>query len=152
MPLDAHLNQDLHASFDYHSIITSKLPDNDPIKFSRKTPKLMERGYMKLWDSTRPEGEGCPSSSRIIHDINEVITVAYPDLYKARGVALYHESRNGRRRQETLTESSSSRGGKREKKEEYDLSDIWIHESVRHLKGEAIGQSKTRFLDSPENS
>ena len=88
MPLDAHLNQDIHLSHDYHTILTCDLPDNSPLKFSKKTPKNMEAGYLKLWDHTLPKGQGCPSSDRIIHDIKGVLEVAYPKLYQARGIAL----------------------------------------------------------------
>ena len=153
MPLDAHLNQDLHAAFDYHSILTKDLPDTSPIKFSRKTPKAMEQGYARLWDSTRPEGEGCPSSERIIHDIRHVVHVAYPALYEARGVALYHNARSGRRRQELMTDDRMcSRGGSREKAEEYELNDMWIHESVSHLQGQSLIRSANRFRNLPPNS
>ena len=86
-----------------------------------------------MWNSTRPEGEECPSSNRIIHEIHQVVYIVYPDLYKASSVAFYHYAQNVCERRESLTESGSSiRGGKREKTEDCDLSDVWIHESVMH--------------------
>ena len=127
-----------------------------PIKFSRKTPKKMEEGYRKLWDPSRPEGEGCPSSKRIIQDIHRVVFESYPALYNARGIALQHIARRtGRRRKETeasSTGSVKSRGGKRVKGEDYDVNDIWIHESVGHLLGEGVQESVNRFKNLPQNS
>ena len=152
MPLDAHLNQDIHAAFDYHAVISKHLPDSSPIKFFRKTPNLMEKGYSKLWDSTRPEGEECPSSHRIIHNIHQVVHVAYPQLYQTRRVALYHDTRRGRRDNETVTELVIARGGARTKSEEYDLNDIWVNESVRHLQRESILRSESRYRNLPESS
>ena len=35
MPMDAHLNQDLHESVDRHVNLTGHLPDNHPNKFSK---------------------------------------------------------------------------------------------------------------------
>ena len=39
MPLDTHLNQDLHSSHDYHSTVTQHLEEDDPRKFDGSTPK-----------------------------------------------------------------------------------------------------------------
>ena len=111
----------------------------------------MEMGYSKLWTSSRSEGEGCPSSHRIIHDIHQVVHVAYPQLYQARGVALYHDTRRGRRDNESVTESENTRGGARIKSDEYDLSDIWVHESVRHLQKESIILSESRYRNLPKS-
>ena len=76
-------------------------------------------------------------------------------VYKARGIALQHGARKGRRRQESAiasVENTSSRGGKRIKSENYDLDDLWIHESVIHLIREGVKQSEQRFQDLPENT
>ena len=145
MPLDAHLNQDLHSAFDYHCVITQHLPEDDPRKFSRKTPKAMERGYLKLWDHTLPEGEGCPSSSRILRDIREVVNVSYKKLYDARGIALQHDARKGRRASEYRVKRSNNWGGIRIKSETYYLGDEWIHPSVVPLIGKEIETSEIRF-------
>ena len=145
MPLDAHLNQDLHSAHKYHCILTQDLDDDNANKFSMKTPKLMERGYLKLWEPDQPgREEGCPSSSRILTDINNVIHRAYPALYQNRGIAVHHLcERSGRRRQEVMLGKKpveSKRGGARKKSENYDIGDNWVHPSVRHL------------LHSPEDS
>ena len=39
MPMDAHLNKDLHDLVDRHVNLTAHLPDNHPDKFSKQTPR-----------------------------------------------------------------------------------------------------------------
>ena len=145
MPLDAHLNQDLHAAFDYHCVLTQHLSQDDPKKFSRNTPKVMERGYLKLWDHTLPEGEGCPSSARILRDINQVVNISYKRLYDARGIALQHVARKGRRATQCVREKSKNWGGKRVKSETYHAGVEWIHPSIVSLIGEEIEKSEIRY-------
>ena len=43
MPLDSHLNQDLHLCFDYHVLLTETLDENNTKKFSKKTPKKWKK-------------------------------------------------------------------------------------------------------------
>ena len=38
MPLDTHLNQDIHALHDYHVMVTSHIAETDLRKFSGSTP------------------------------------------------------------------------------------------------------------------
>ena len=45
MPLDTHLNQDLHSSHDFHATVTQDLIDNDPRKFDGSTPKRLSQSY-----------------------------------------------------------------------------------------------------------
>ena len=58
--LDYHLNQDLHTAVDEHCIITRNLKDDDPLKFSKRTPKIMLSAYLRLWDPNNGI-HGCPS-------------------------------------------------------------------------------------------
>ena len=87
MSLDTNLNQDLHSAFDCNSMIMHHLSEHDPRTFSRKTPKTMDRAYLKLWDHTLPEGKGHPSSVRILKDIHEVVSFSYKKFYDAKGIA-----------------------------------------------------------------
>ena len=66
-------------------------------------------------------------------------------------MALYHDTRRGRRDNESVTESVSARGGARIKSEEYDLNDIWVHESVKHLQRESIIRIESRYRNLPES-
>ena len=43
MPMDAHLNEDIHQCVDFHVMLTKYLPDNDKRKFTKRTPKLMTK-------------------------------------------------------------------------------------------------------------
>ena len=73
MPLDAHLNQDLHKTVDLHASISKALPDNDQFKFSKTKPKAMSSAYLHLWDPSLGLNTGSPTSGRICQDISGVI-------------------------------------------------------------------------------
>lgn len=70
MPLDTHLNQDLHYSHDFHATITQHLSDDDPKKFDTSTPKRLSQSYHKLF---HPQTGVSPSSSRIKEDVSRVL-------------------------------------------------------------------------------
>ena len=139
MPLDAHLNQDLHTGHDWHCIITKHLNKDDERKFKKTDPKKMEEGYLKLWN--QPDDEGIPSSKRIIEDIHLVVNVAWPAIYQSRGTAVHDLcQRVGRRRDEQQT--IKKRGGKRTKNKGFGIIDYWMHKSVKGLIDERIQKSK----------
>ena len=52
IPLDAHLNQDLHVSVDRHVNLTQHLPDylpeHHPNKSSKRTPKVLASAYKRI--------------------------------------------------------------------------------------------------------
>lgn len=132
MPLDSHLNQDLHKSVDVHCIISKPLPADDDRKFSKRTPKLMARSYLRLWDPSLGIDAGCPTSDRICEDINRIIDHTYLSIVNNRGRALHgaHSVEAGRRRKESG--KKGGRGGKRVKI--YDDDTIgWVHPSIAHL-------------------
>ena len=115
MPLDEHLNQDLHNKVDVHTVLTKHLPDDDPLKFSKRTPDRMQRAYLKLWDPSLGPDEGAPTSKRIQEDINRVINETYLDIFYNRGMALAGNHRcKGRRKHECGLKGK--RGGARIKK------------------------------------
>ena len=45
MPLDAHGHEYLHDSVDRHVVKTKHLPVDDPHKFSKRTPRLINDAY-----------------------------------------------------------------------------------------------------------
>ena len=63
MPLDCHLNQDIHACHHYHTQLTQHIPDENSLKFTSPTPKRMADSYIRL---THPDTGVVPSSDRII--------------------------------------------------------------------------------------
>ena len=71
MPLDCHLNQDLHLSHNYHATITQHLEDDNPMKFDGSTPKRSSHSYHRLF---HPETGVAPTSNRILQDVTRVIS------------------------------------------------------------------------------
>ena len=69
MPLDNSLNQDIQLSLSLHCAVTAHLPDDDPRKFSMRTPKTIQAGIQKIWG----EVEGVPYSCRICKDCNRAL-------------------------------------------------------------------------------
>lgn len=78
MPLDAHLNQDVHVSHDFHKCITNDLDESDPKKFSGSTPLRLASSYKRLF---HPTTGVVPTSNRIMEDITHVLY----SLEKVRG-------------------------------------------------------------------
>jgi len=113
MPLDTHLNQDIHASHDHHVVLTHDAPDDNIKKFSGSTPKRLTSSYIRL---THPETGVVPISNRIMEDINRVL-LSMERVRQARGCLIDENCRNGRRHEknEEVTTISNNWGGKRNK-------------------------------------
>ena len=62
MPLDASLFNDLDEGVERHIICTSRLPQEDPRKFSLSTPSRASSAFCRIW-------KGCLSAARIQQDI-----------------------------------------------------------------------------------
>ena len=71
MPLDNSLNADITRSHDFHCRATASLHKDDPRRFSMATPKTISQGIHRLFQCDESQ-EGVPSSSRIIHDCDQV--------------------------------------------------------------------------------
>ena len=71
MPLDNSLNADITRSHDFHCRATAKLHKDDPRRFSMATPRTISQGIHRLFECDENQ-EGVPSSSRIIHDCDQV--------------------------------------------------------------------------------
>ena len=110
MPLDAHLNQDVHSSHDFHKILSEDLPENDPKKFSGSTPHRLASSYLRLF---HPITGVTPSSKRIIDDVTRVID----SLEKVRGAqgCIIDESSAKRKGRRYEASGLTTRGGKRTK-------------------------------------
>ena len=70
MPLDNSLNADMKRAHDRHVALTMHLRNDDPMKFSNRTPKAISRGIKRIVESV---DHGCPSSPRIIQDCDKVL-------------------------------------------------------------------------------
>ena len=131
MPLDTHLNQDIHASHDYHAIITQHVPEENLLKFSSSTPKRLSDSYIRLTD---PNTGVVPSSNRILEDVRRVL-VSLERVKEAKGCIIEDSCRNGRRFEanEECNNVNRNWGGKRTKHEQdyylrhLDKKDACIH-------------------------
>ena len=70
MPLDTHLHQDLHSSYDYHATISQHLPNTKPRKFDGSTLKRLSSSYHRLFYL---EIGVTPAPERISDDMTRVI-------------------------------------------------------------------------------
>mmetsp|Transcript_50027 Transcript_50027/g.50386 ORF Transcript_50027/g.50386 Transcript_50027/m.50386 type:complete len:105 (+) Transcript_50027:347-661(+) len=68
-----NLNETSHQSTDTHVQLTYSLPDDDPKKFSARTPKQLASVYLQLWDQLHGINGGAVTSQRIKKDVDRVI-------------------------------------------------------------------------------
>ena len=146
-PLDYHLNEDIHTGVDNHCIITRHLSENDPLKFSTRTPKQMLSAYLRLWDP-KHGSDGCPTAKRIEEDINQLVDKTYLRIFDLRGISLPEVMYSGRRAK--LVGRRGGHGGKRVKSTEIDLS--WVHPSVAHLDQRYAERSKSIWVTKLEKT
>ena len=69
MPWDCSLNQDVHVAVDNHALYFSSVGKDNPLyakRFSKSSPSIMSKSYLRILD---PVTGVCPSSDRIIQDI-----------------------------------------------------------------------------------
>ena len=109
MPLDTHLNQDLHSSHDYHATLTQYLKDDDPRKFDGSTHKRLSHSYHRLY---HPETGVAPTSSRIIQDVTRVLS-SLQKVLDAKGCIIDETVRTGRRFDKNENDDDERRGGPR---------------------------------------
>ena len=112
MPLDTHLNQDLHTCHDYHATITQHLNDDDPRKFDGSTPKRLTNSYLRLY---HPETGVAPTSNRILQDVTRVLS-SLEKVLDAEGCIIDETIRTGRRRNDKKNDDDRNGwGGSRTK-------------------------------------
>ena len=130
MPLDCHLNQDIHSCVERHINMTSHLPDDHPDKFSKRTPKHTQSAYKRIWDPALGPDAGAPLGKRIIQDVERVINETYLRIFNNRGRALDDTEYKGRRAALINANAPNGRverrGGKRVKGSG-ERKDIWVH-------------------------
>ena len=135
MPLDTHLNQDLHSSHDFHVTLTQDLPDDNDKKFDGSTPKRLSQSYHKLF---HPQTGVAPSSIRIQQDVSRVLQ-SLESVLAADGCIIDENVRTGRRYEKNDDSSKKKWGGKRVKssQDEYLLQlknmDMHIHSDVMSI-------------------
>ena len=155
IPLDTHLNQDVHQSHNLHATVTSHLPEDDPNKFSSSTPQRMLQSYMRIFD---PIDGVAPTGDRIIQDITRVL-ISMEKVKEMRGCIIDENQRSGRRFIEH--ESGEKRnGGYRHKKtqKEY-LQQVLTSSSMLHndalsavRQNYAIAMESLRVVDDEDDN
>jgi hypothetical protein len=125
MPWDCSLNQDLSTAVKQHIVYTASLPEDDERKFSMSTPKRGLSAYRRVYD---PDTGGCPSSRRIIQDVDKVIT-SLEAINDCSGVVVQAlGDRKGHRQKAAGVTSKAERGGARFRDAEKDKVDKkWYH-------------------------
>ena len=106
MPLDCSLLSDLGHDLSRHVRMTKALASDDPLKFSRSTPKRLASSLLRLLWPVSNGGDpvfdaadgGCPSSSRIVEDVKKCSSVHLRQIIEARGAMVPGiGTRSGRR-------------------------------------------------------
>ena len=139
MPMDAHLNKDIHQCVDFHVMLTKYLPDDDERKFTKRTPKLMAKSYKRIWDLSHGPNAGAPISKRIVEDINRVIDVTYLAIFNNRGRSLPNAAYNKGRR---YCKSGQNWGGMRVRKKFDEENGAWIHPDAVEMRNNLFIRSR----------
>ena len=113
MPLDNSLNKDHHDIVMRHAAVASKMPEDDPRKFSMTTPLRVEKACLKIWNHPNME-EGGPPGKRIVQDVKKTIK-AIEGVCASNGKNT-KVNVDGHRGTEMREKTPDRRGGKREKK------------------------------------
>lgn len=144
MPMDNHLNQDVHEGIRTQVIVSmSILPDDpkDPRLFSLATPKLVASAYKRAYD---PETGVSPRPERIVEDVTRFIH-ACKEIHKAKGVyvpGLAGGRTPGYRHKSTTEKTSNNHGGRRKRKDyDHEANESHIHPDLRDLMNESRGVS-----------
>ena len=149
MPLDAHLNQDIHESVDRHVNLTAHLPDNHPNKFGKRTPKQLSKAYRRVWDPALGPDAGAPTSRRIKQDVDRVVYKTYLEIFHRRGRVLNTAAYLGRRAQLHNERVAAPWGGKRIKGDG-PVRTYWVHPDIKDYEEELMEGSRSQYLISME--
>ena len=135
MPLDNSLNQDIQLSLSLHCAVTAHLPDNDPRKFSMRTPKTIQSGIQRIWG----EVEGVPSSRRICDDCDRALA-AFGIVYRAGWKMVPQLANRSGHRNHAAGRNSTGWGGVR-------VKNLLVAEIGRWLHADALQSKSERTVD-----
>ena len=150
MPLDIHLNQDLHDSVGRHVNLTSHLPDSHPNKFSKHTPKALSKAYKWIWDTELGIHQGAPVHKRIKEDIERVVNKTYLEIFYRRGRVLNTAAYTGRRAVEQKERYAAQHGGTRYKGAG-PVRKYWVHPQVKEYEANIMVECRRNFAVSVGN-
>ena len=140
MPWDAHLNQDIHSSLDFHTILAKSLSDDDERKFCSSTPKKMLRGYRRL---LMPDETGVsPKPFRIVQDVSRVLD-ALKLVREANGCMIEEKNiRTGRRHEKGKRQGNWGGSRRKNDQDKYLPPEEDIHMDLK----EVVRQSNARSV------
>ena len=117
-------------------VYTVHLPENDNRKFSGSTPLRLLHALKRCWTE-------CPSSERIIRDINK-IEYALHEIINVRGVIVPGlGNRNGHRA--AVKPSVTNHGGARMRSDDPAVDAEWTHEDAREVKKEWLASLQVSY-------
>ena len=127
MPWDCSLFQDLEVSLRHHVVITSKLANDDPRKFSLRSPAQIDSAIHRLLDPQFTGEEGAPKASRIRGDIRKVLE-SYKQVVKAEGAFVKGIGNRTGKRADKVSDEAKKRGGSRPHNTKADEAEfMWLH-------------------------
>ena len=150
MPLDEHLNQDIHDAVDRHVNLTQHLPADHPHKFSKRTPKQLSKAYHSIWDPTLGPDAGAPTSKRIKEDVERVVNETYIKIFERRGRVLNTASYVGRRALVHRERVAGPWGGKRSKGTGRKKA-FWVHPDILCYENEILSSARSQWYKSQKN-
>jgi len=142
MPWDTHLNQDVHASHDFHVAATSHLSEDHPNNFSGNTPKRLARSYKRILDDG-PDGVA-PTPGRIIQDVHRVVK-SLKLVFDAKGV-LINENITGRRYVRKDDDDVKANWGGSRKKKKITHTNILLHRDAETESKKKVTSSINKCL------
>ena len=144
MPLDTHLNQDLHSSHDYHATVIQHLEDDDRRKFHGSTRKQMSDSYHRLF---HPDTGVAPSSDRIMEDVSRVFHSLYL-VHDVEGCMIDENNRSGRRYEKYENKQMRSGWGgiwKKNTQDEYSRQLVKSNEAIHKDAMDSIQKKDDRM-------
>ena len=135
MPLDMSLNNDIQLNFSLHCAITGHLSDDDPRKFSMRTPKTIVCGIMRLWGA---EGN-VPLLQRIIQDCDKALR-DFRVVYRAGGKMVPGLANRRLHRNHAEGRNKDDWGGVRVRNMLVEEVGRWLHRDAEEVKSEQIAE------------
>ena len=140
MPNDNSLNRDLKCAHDLCVSLTHHLPNSDPRKFSKSTPREISRGILRLFD---PDTGCSPKPARIVQDISRVPDALKKIVLFGGGIVPGLADRNGIRR----TDKRQRRYvPPKEEPTMKTFCEMGIHPDVVEVARELVESEKEKFL------
>ena len=148
-PNDNTLNKDIRESLHMHEACTSRLPRDDPRRFSLATPKTISKAIFTLCD---PDRGVTPTPDRIKQDILKVRDVSIPAIVKHGGkIVPGLADRNGHRNVGGVDRRRGPRTNDNRRKRAKTLEELGIHPVAIAVINEQFNETSDSFLQYVED-